>query len=172
MSINLVRTHYSKIVLEDSCLKHRTRKVKNLPKISQISLHLDIIKNQEILGITILELLSFHRPSYTQNHKTVLHLNIKKGLVVGCRVNLRKKPMYDFLQTFLFESLPASLNTKKSLVKNNFFRFKMYDNFVREEALAMHMHLEPIKTLDLVIETKGGSPDFLQGFRIPADKIA
>lgn len=168
MYTNLLKTHYSRILLQDSCLKHRKKNIGNLPKIQHLSLQLDLGNNQPILGLIMVEVLSLQKPSLTQNKKSQVHKNLKKGEVVGCKLTLRNLPAYNFLQGFVLEGLPSISHTKNTLGQKHSLAIKVRDNFVREDSLALHIYLEPIKTLDVVIQTKDGSPDFLQGFRIPA----
>lgn len=64
-------------------------------------------KKQLILYFILLELLSNQKCVLTISTKNLIHLKIKKGMVTGCKVTLRKSNLFEFLNLLLL-SLPRS----------------------------------------------------------------
>ncbi len=55
---------------------------------------------------TILRSISGQKPVYTYAKKSISGFKIRKGEIVGCKVTLRKRRMYEFLEKLIYITLP------------------------------------------------------------------
>lgn len=86
--------------------------------------------------LLILELITGQKAILTWNNKALL--NIKKGTIVGCKVDLRGKKKFDFLDT-LYLTLPkleSNNDLKMKTIKNN---TSNNINFVLRNIFIFHM---------------------------------
>ncbi len=147
--------YYNQIILYDLITKFNFHNIHNLPKITKISLNIglkDSIFNKKklIYALTVLKLISNQKPILTKSKKNQLILKIKKGSVVGCKVTLRKKYIYLFLEKFFFFILP---NLKKSLFKfnSNKINFKIQNLLDFKELKQEFMKFKDIPSIDISI---------------------
>jgi large subunit ribosomal protein L5 len=68
-------------------------------------------KKKFLTFLMILELISGQKCVLTVNNKKHTRFKMKKGTVVGCKITLRKKNLYEFLDTLQL-SLPRIENFK------------------------------------------------------------
>lgn len=85
-------------------------------KIFKISLNfgfknISFDKKKMVPFFMILELISNQKSYITFSKKNVLSIKIKKGTITGCKVTLRNKNLYNFLDTLIL-SLPRYENFK------------------------------------------------------------
>ena len=110
-----------------------------LPKCKKIVLNFgfkdfNFEKKQMVLYFLFLELISNQKCVLTTSSKNLLQFKIKKGLVTGCKVTLRKKNLDFFLFTLLL-SLPRleifkGLSLKSNSNKLNTFSTKLKNLFI------------------------------------------
>ena len=74
-------------------------------------------KKRMIPFFMVLELLTNQKCVVTTSKKDFLSLKIKKGTITGCKVTLRNKNLYNFLDTLML-ALPRYENFKGFYVKN------------------------------------------------------
>ena len=98
--------YYNYVIKRDLVLKFKSSNVHKLPSINKITCNLGFksaVQNKHILGLGLiaLELLCGQRGVITFSKKNIIALKIRKGLPVGCKVDLRKKNVYAFLDTLV-----------------------------------------------------------------------
>lgn len=90
-------------------------------------------KKQMVPFFMILELISNQKCVVTTSRKNILNLKIKRGSITGCKVTLRKKNLYNFIDTLIL-SLPRSENFKNfyfnKKIKSYSFSVKILDLFI------------------------------------------
>lgn len=91
-------------------------------------------KKKMVLFFMALELITNQKCVLTSSKKNLVFLRIKKGSITGCKVTLRKKNLYNFLDSLLL-ALPRSENFsgfiyKKDTNKQNNFSTKLGDLFI------------------------------------------
>jgi large subunit ribosomal protein L5 len=57
---------------------------------------------QILLSITALELITNQKPVMYNSKKSIAAFKLKKNMVIGCNILLRKQNMYDFLNLFIY----------------------------------------------------------------------
>jgi large subunit ribosomal protein L5 len=82
-----------------------------VPRIKKVVVNMGIggaaqeIKELEV-AMDELTLITGQRPSITRASKAISNFKIRKGSAVGCRVTLRRKRMYEFLDRLINVAIP------------------------------------------------------------------
>ena len=82
-----------------------------IPKIDKIVINMgvgDAIQDAKILDQAVEELatLAGQRPAITRARKSISNFKLREGMAIGCRVTLRGKRMYEFLDRLMNLALP------------------------------------------------------------------
>ncbi|RPH55707.1 50S ribosomal protein L5 [bacterium] len=82
-----------------------------VPRIEKISLNMgmgDAIQNIKILDDAVEEMtaLAGQRPVITRAQKSIAAFKLRQGMPIGCRVTLRGKRMWEFLDRLITIALP------------------------------------------------------------------
>lgn len=168
---------YVKTLLrQDFITKFSYKNLAQLPKLEKITLTFSITQSslKSILPlISSLTLLSSQKPSIypLKKSKLLLELELRQGVPVGCKVDLRGQLMYFFLSKFVF-SLCLKLkefNGFSLTDKNLFFRIKNlflfeeieneYEYFSDLPSLNMNLSFQVSNELELL--------NFLSGLNLP-----
>jgi hypothetical protein len=111
--MNRFQKHKEDIVNYDALFKDHHINVMQLPKLEQITLNTGIgiqasLDKKQILSALLgLEYLSNQRPKITRAKKSIDKFKLRKNMAIGCKVTLRKKHAYEFMDRFLNRVLPG-----------------------------------------------------------------
>ena len=106
-----LKEHYLKIVIPD--LKKVLRQTNTLavPRLTKAVINVGLgkssrdEKNKDVVEKT-LKNITGQKPVYTRAKKSIAGFNIREGLIIGEKVTLRGKRMYDFLGKMINAALP------------------------------------------------------------------
>ena len=109
--MNRFNTHYKKVVSYDLISKFNYKNSYQIPNINEISINLSSLKltldkRQIIPFLVAIELISGQKGTLTTSKKNRIHLKVKQGMVMGCKVTLNKKNSYNFLENLIIFVLP------------------------------------------------------------------
>src|SRR5699024_1447655 len=84
-----------------------------VPKLQKISINCGVgeaIENEKVLDTIVdnLAKLRGSRPRKTEARQSVSNFKLRQGMPIGCKVTLRKKIMYEFLDRLVNLALPRS----------------------------------------------------------------
>lgn len=178
--MKILENYYKNIIKKDLTTKFLYTSPKQIPQLKKIVLNLRCLQNnktkQNLASSTLaLELITKNYISITKSKKAHIMLEIKKGQPVGCKIELKKSNMYDFLFKLTFEVIPLIKNFKPVLLKakktNNNFSFSIKDLSVfnnSEEYFYIFTNLSPLNiTFITNIKTFKELKFFLNSFKIP-----
>jgi large subunit ribosomal protein L5 len=142
---NNIKNHYQNIIAYDLLTKLNYKNIFQIPKITKICLNIgfknaNIEKKKLINILVLLKLITNQKPIVTQSKKNNIFLKIKKNSIIGCKVTLRKKNIYIFLEKLIIFIIP-NLNKKITINSDNInilnFQIKNILNFfeLRKEFL-------------------------------------
>jgi large subunit ribosomal protein L5 len=82
-----------------------------IPKVDKVVINMgvgDAIQDAKILDQAVEELATIagQRPSVTRARKSISNFKLREGMAIGCRVTLRGKRMYEFLDRLMNLALP------------------------------------------------------------------
>ncbi len=148
------------------------------PKLSHISINMgigDAKDNPKKLESALQELtlISGQKPIVTRSKKDISNFKIRKGFPVGCKVTLRGKRMYDFLERLISIAIPRTRDF-------NGLSFKSFDgrgNYsfgVQEQIIFTEIDydkIDSIRGMDITIATTAKTDDeayvLLKGLGLP-----
>lgn len=111
--ISKSKEHYLNTVQFDQLYQDHIINVMQTPKIEKIVLSMGLgqkaVKDPRNIifhGLWGLELLSNQKACTTYSKKSVDKFKLRKNNVIGCKVNIRKKNMFRFLDVLIYKVLP------------------------------------------------------------------
>lgn len=118
-----IKSYYENNLIEDTLLKRNATNVFKRPILTKIVLNVGVkeanINNNKILtALLILLLITGQQPTPTKARKSVANFKLREGKIIGCKVTLRGKHMYNFLEKIIHIITPQLGSEKKS------FRYK------------------------------------------------
>lgn len=134
--MNFLKYFYNTTLKYDLINKFNYKTTKNLPKIKKIILNYNC-KNTKLKNLAssflALELISSKKGKLTLTQKSNILLKLRKGNPVGCKVILKNKQMFNFLEQnlneILFKEKKSLKFNKKQTLKKNFFSYEIYNKF-------------------------------------------
>ncbi len=163
--MNFLKTHIHNIAYTDLILCQPSLKIKDIPRLKEVILNANF-ETKPGSTLCLLQLLGLNTPLFTKNKIGDLSLNLKKGEVVGCKLCLRKKHMYAFIENFLVEILPNLKNFKTLKLNNNALHFHLKDVFSLDDLNNHISYLYGQDNLDIVIKFNSINTLFLKNLRL------
>ena len=145
-----LKKHYNSIVSHDLILRDNFLNVMQKPSLNKISFNMGLgsklisDKKDLVKGLLSLELISQQKAVVTRSKTSLDKFKIKKGMILGSKVNLRKNKMYLFLDSLNNDILPNleefatfTKNYNKSLTKN-----KQNSCYFVKDSFAIHLGIQ------------------------------
>ncbi|UNB92263.1 MAG: 50S ribosomal protein L5 [gamma proteobacterium endosymbiont of Trioza apicalis] len=138
--------------------------VMQVPRIIKITLNMGIGKSvfdKKFLykAISDLTLISGQKPIITRARKSISVFKIRKGYPIGCKVTLRNKRMWDFLERLIFIAIPRIRDFRGMSLKS-FDGFGNYNLGIREQIIFPEIDynkIDNLRGLDINIITTAKS---------------
>jgi len=109
--MNRLNLWYEKVFKKDFIYKSQANSTYKIPALKRIVLNLNNNEIKYILSsINALELISNQKPVFYTAKKSMASFKLRQGAVIGCKLSLRKKNMFDFLDLLIFLVLPKIPN--------------------------------------------------------------
>lgn len=102
---------YKNEIVEAMMKKFSYKNVMEVPKLEKVVINMGVGEakdNAKILDAAVkdLENISGQRPVLTKAKNSVANFKIREGMAIGCKVTLRGKRMYEFVDRLINLSLP------------------------------------------------------------------
>ena len=124
-------------------------------------------------AIEDLSLITGQKPVVTKAKKSIAGFKLRKGLNIGCKVTLRKKRMFEFLDRLIFIALPR-VRDFKGLSKKSFDGNGNYSIGIKEQIIFPEIDydkVDKIRGMDITITTTTSNQDYayelLKSFNLP-----
>lgn len=106
-------THYKNEIAPALAKEFGLDNVMAIPKLKKITINVGVgeaVADRKKLDdiINNIALIAGQRPAITTARKSISNFKLREGMPIGCRVTLRSKMMYEFLDRFINLSLPRS----------------------------------------------------------------
>jgi large subunit ribosomal protein L5 len=140
--------------------------VMQVPMISHVSINMgigDAKENPKKLESAIqeLSLISGQKPVTTKSRKDISNFKIRKGFPVGCKVTIRGKRMYDFMERLISIALPRTRDFR-GLSFKSFDGRGNYSLGVKEQIIFTEIDydkIDSIRGMDITISTTAKTND-------------
>lgn len=163
--INLYYNYKTTIVNQ---LMHRFNyySIMQVPKVIKITLNIGVgesSSNKKKLegAISDLMLITGQKPLVTRAHKSIANFKIRKNYPIGCKVTLRSKRMWDFLEKLIFIVIPR-IRDFRGFSKKSFDGRGNYSFGIREQIIFPEIdydRIDSIRGMDITITTNAKSDD-------------
>lgn len=153
-----------------------------IPKIEKIVLNVGAgktLENKKYLeeSVKLLSTVSGQKPIITKARRAVAGFKIKKGDKIGCKVTLRKKIMYEFLDRLISIVIPR-IKDFRGLSPKSFDKNGNYSLGIDEQSVFSEVDHEDIEFslgMDVTLNISNGSPqnsfELLKLFGMPFSQL-
>ena len=106
-----LKEKYLKEVMPAMQAKFKYRSPMEVPKLEKVVLNMgvgDVKENPKAMDSAVkdLEIIAGQRPIITKAKKSVANFKLRQGMSIGCKVTLRGKRMYNFVDKLFNVALP------------------------------------------------------------------
>lgn len=142
------------------------KNIMEVPKLTTISINMgvgDAKVNPKALESAVDELtmISGQKPVVTLSKKDISNFKVRKGFPVGCKVTMRGKRMYEFLERLIAVALPRTRDFRglsfKSFDRRGNFNFGVKEQIIFTEI--NYDKIDSIRGMDINITTTATSDD-------------
>jgi large subunit ribosomal protein L5 len=174
---------YEKEIVPHLMKKFGYKNINQVPRLEKISLNMGVgdgKQDAKLLdsAITDLTIISGQRPAKTRAKKAISNFKLRAGMEIGCRVTLRRKRMYEFLDRFISIAIPR-IRDFRGLSDSSFDGRGNYSIGVKEQIIFPEINVDKIdriRGLDITIVTSAQNDEeafeLLKSFGMPFRKQA
>nr|YP_010117975.1 ribosomal protein L5 [Phytophthora captiosa]QPN53986.1 ribosomal protein L5 [Phytophthora captiosa] len=153
-----LQNHYQNVTIFDLITKLTYKNIFEIPQITKICLNIgfkdaNLEKKKLINIILLLKLITNQKPNITKSKKNNIFLKIKKNSIIGCKITLRKKKIFFFLEKLLIFILPNSENINFNLKNKHILNFKISNILHFFELKTEFLKFRNIPSIDVSIHT-------------------
>ena len=140
--------------------------VMQVPKLEKIVINMgvgDAIANSKVLDEAVNELtiITGQKPVVTKAKKSIATFKLREGMPIGCKVTLRGKRMYEFLDKLVSISLPR-VRDFQGVSKTSFDGRGNYTMGVKEQLIFPEIEYDKVnkvRGMDIVIVTTANTDE-------------
>jgi large subunit ribosomal protein L5 len=161
-----LQNRYLNEVIPSLTKRFSYKNIMEVPKLTTISINMgvgDAKVNPKALESAIDELtmISGQKPVVTLSKKDISNFKVRKGFPVGCKVTMRGKRMYEFLERLIAVALPRTRDFRglsfKSFDRRGNFNFGVKEQIIFTEI--NYDKIDSIRGMDINITTTATSDD-------------
>lgn len=173
---------YHNKIIGDIQAKFNYSSVMAVPKITKVTLNMGVgeaVGDKKVLdhAVSDMQLISGQKPVVTVARKSIAGFKIRDEMPIGCKVTLRRKMMYEFLDRLISVALPRTRDFR-GLNPNSFDGRGNYSIGISEHLIFPEIDYEKIdkiRGLDICITTSANTDEeartLLELFGFPLKKI-
>ena len=151
---------YKNVVADALMKKFSYKNVMEVPKLDKIVINIgagDSKDNSKLLDAAVADLttISGQKPIITTAKKSVSNFKVREGMKLGCKVTLRGKRMYEFLDRLFNISLPR-VRDFRGINPNSFDGRGNYSMGIKEQLIFPEIEydkIEKIRGMDIIFVT-------------------
>jgi len=153
-----------------------------VPKLSKITLNMGVgeasqDKKKVQTAAEEMELIAGQKPVITKAKKSIAQFKLRDGMPIGCKVNLRRDRMYEFLDRLVTIAMPR-IRDFRGLNPKSFDGNGNYSMGIKEQIIFPEIsydRIEKVRGMDIIVTTTAKTDDEarellrLFGFPFPAE---
>ena len=140
--------------------KFSYKNVMQVPKLEKIVINMavgDAVGNAKVLesAVADLTIITGQKPVVTRARKSLAAWKLRKGMAIGCKVTLRGRRMYEFLDKFMNIALPR-VRDFRGVNRNAFDGRGNYAVGVKEQLIFPEIEydkIDKIRGMDIIVVT-------------------
>lgn len=173
--------HYKSEVIQKLISQFDYSSIMQVPRIEKITLNMGVgaaISDKKMLDHAVADLtaVSGQKPIITKARKSIAGFKIRQGYPIGCKVTLRGRRMWEFLERLISIAVPR-IRDFRGLPIKSFDGHGNYSMGVREQIIFPEIDYDKVnhvRGLDITITTTAKSNDegraLLAAFNFPFRK--
>lgn len=143
-----LETAYKETVVSALVERFKYKNIMMVPKLSKISINIGVgeaAAEPKLLETAIQELgqITGQKPQIRKSRKAISNFKLREGQAIGCRVTLRKKYMYEFLERFVTLAVPR-IRDFRGLSTTSFDGRGNYTVGVREQIIFPEIDIDKV----------------------------
>ncbi|MBV1907386.1 MAG: 50S ribosomal protein L5 [Pseudomonadales bacterium] len=159
------------------------KNVLQIPRIEKVTLNMgvgDAVADKKVMehAVSDMTLITGQKPDVRIARKSIAGFKIRDGMPIGCKVTLRRKRMYEFIERLVSIAIPRTrdfrgLNAKSFDGRGNF------SMGVTEQIIFAEIDydkIDKIRGLDICVTTSANSNEealaLLRGFNFPFKDVS
>lgn len=175
--------YYNSIIAQDLLLKNNYKNISELPKFDKIVINTTskfyVTDRKNLIPILLaLELITGQKAKFTCAKKSIAPFKIRENQILGCKITLRRKRLYNFLNILVSIVLPRFRDfsgiTKKSFDNSNNISIGFTNLFLFPQIENYFEYFENIRGINITFCTKSGKKTFNQlvytAYQLPITK--
>ena len=173
--------HYQKTVVPALMEKFEYSSVMQVPRITKITLNMGVgeaVTDKKVMQAAVDEMtrIAGQKPVVTKARKSVAAFKIREGWPIGCKVTLRRKQMYEFLDRLITVAFPRVRDFRgvspRAFDGRGNFSVGLKEQIVFPEI--DYDKVDAIRGMDITITTTASTNEegeaLLRGFNFPLRK--
>lgn len=177
-----LQDYYKETVVKELMDKFSYGNVMEVPKITMISLNMglgDAVGDKKVIehAVSDMEKIAGQKPVVTLSRKSIAGFKIRDNWPIGCKVNLRREQMYEFLDRLIHISIPR-VRDFRGLNPRSFDGNGNYSMGFNEQIIFPEIDydkIDKLRGLDIAITTTAKNDDearaLLEAFNFPFKKV-
>lgn len=179
--MNRLQEKYAQVVVPALMKEFEYSSVMQAPKVLKVVINMgigDAIANSKALDEAVAELtqLAGQKPVITKAKTSIANFKLREGMEIGCKVTLRGKKMYEFLDKLMNVALPR-VRDFRGVNANAFDGRGNYTLGVKEQLIFPEINFDKVnrvRGMDIVIVTSAltnaEGRALLKGLGMPFEK--
>jgi len=172
---------YKETVVNELMTKFGYKNIMEVPKITMISLNMglgDAVGDKKVIEHAVSDMtkISGQKPVVTISRKSIAGFKIRDNWPIGCKVNLRRDQMYEFLDRLIHISIPRVRDFRglnpKSFDGNGNYSMGFNEQIIFPEI--DYDKIDKLRGLDIAITTTAKNNEegkaLLEAFQFPFKK--
>ena len=161
-----LREIYEKEIVPELIKEFGYKNALEVPKLTKIVLNMGVgeaVSDKKKLdaAVTDMTAIAAQKPIVTHAKKSIATYRLREGQAIGCKVTLRGKRMYDFLDKLIVVALPR-VKDFRGLSKSKFDGRGNYAFGIKEHLIFPEISvdkIDAIRGMDIVIATTAKTDD-------------
>lgn len=162
---------YKSEVISAMTQKFSYSNVMQVPKLEKIVINMavgDAVGNAKVLesAMNDLTIIAGQKPVVTRARKSLAAWKLRTGMAIGCKVTLRGRRMYEFLDKFMNIALPR-VRDFRGVNRHSFDGRGNYSIGVKEQLIFPEIEydkIDKIRGMDIIIVTSAKSDEEAREF--------
>jgi len=179
--MNRLKEKYRKEIVPSLKEKHNYKSVMQVPRLEKIVINMgvgDATTNSKLLDAALvdMETITGQKPVKTLSKKAIAGFKVREKQAIGCKVTLRGKNMYNFLDKLISITLPR-VKDFRGIPNKSFDGRGNYTLGLTEQLIFSEIEYDnvvKVRGMDIVLvttaKTNEEAYDLLKGFGMPFKK--
>ncbi len=173
-----LHTYYRETIVPELVQQFEYKSVMQVPKLLQITINMGLgtaVADKKIIERAVVDMTSIagQKPVVTKARKSISNFKVREGWPIGCKVNLRRAYMYEFLDRLVSIAIPR-IRDFRGFSNKAFDGRGNYTLGIKEQIIFPEIDYDKIDTIrgmDITLTTSANTDEegraLLKAFNFP-----